>query len=261
MEFKKIDDRKFQCLLYEEDMEDNNISLDDFFRNDTNKIHSLLDVVMQEAEKSIGVMMNGGVMSLQLAPQPNHSLLLTISSGTEDFGSILKHAGEQAIKAISDEESNVIKKGDGVDATDAIFSNMVPDSLKSDAWQGGSKSNDFKEDSRKKSTDSDVSNNYIKAAKAVFKLKSMAEVEEFCNYCPKTWGVTNSLYKDNSDGALYLILEKGRGSEKRYKELNNIIVEYGDFISSKEERIAYIKEHYEVYIGANAINIIKRICE
>ena len=31
MEFKKIDDKKFQCLLFEEDLEENNISLDDFF--------------------------------------------------------------------------------------------------------------------------------------------------------------------------------------------------------------------------------------
>lgn len=26
MEFKKIDDNKFQCLLFEEDLEDNNIT-------------------------------------------------------------------------------------------------------------------------------------------------------------------------------------------------------------------------------------------
>ena len=45
MEFKRIDDTKFQCLLDEDDLEDNNISLDDFFRNDTKKIHGLLDDV------------------------------------------------------------------------------------------------------------------------------------------------------------------------------------------------------------------------
>ncbi|RGZ71267.1 hypothetical protein DW067_05615 [Lachnospira eligens] len=51
MEFKKINDRRFQCRLDEEDLEDNNISLDDFFKNDTDKIHSLLEVIMEEAEK------------------------------------------------------------------------------------------------------------------------------------------------------------------------------------------------------------------
>ena len=58
MEFKRIDDTKFQCLLDEDDLEDNNISLDDFFRNDTKKIHGLLDVILEEAQKSIGIMMD-----------------------------------------------------------------------------------------------------------------------------------------------------------------------------------------------------------
>ena len=83
MEFKKINDRRFQCRLDEEDLEDNNISLDDFFKNDTDKIHSLLEVIMEEAEKNIGVTLSGEVMSLQLAPQPDHSILLTVSSGKE----------------------------------------------------------------------------------------------------------------------------------------------------------------------------------
>ena len=94
MEFKKINEDKFQCLLYEEDLEYNNITLDDFFRNDTEKIHNLLEVIMDEAHKNIGVELGGGVMSLQLAPQPDHSILLTVSSGKEDFGNMLKQAGE-----------------------------------------------------------------------------------------------------------------------------------------------------------------------
>ena len=93
MEFKRIDDTKFQCLLDEDDLEDNNISLDDFFRNDTKKIHGLLDVILEEAQKSIGIMMDGGVMSLQLAPQPNHTILLTISSGHDEFSDMIRNAG------------------------------------------------------------------------------------------------------------------------------------------------------------------------
>ena len=114
MEFKKINEDKFQCLLYEEDLEYNNITLDDFFRNDTEKIHNLLEVIMDEAHKNIGVELGGGVMSLQLAPQPDHSILLTVSSGKEDFGNMLKQAGERAAKALGDRsksESNVIKNG------------------------------------------------------------------------------------------------------------------------------------------------------
>ena len=37
MEFKKIDDKKFQCRVFEGELEGNNISLDDFVRRDTEK--------------------------------------------------------------------------------------------------------------------------------------------------------------------------------------------------------------------------------
>ena len=121
IEFKKNDDRKFQCRLNEEDLEDNNISLDDFFKNDTDKIHSLLEVIMDEAERNIGVTLSGEVMSLQLAPQPDHSILLTVSSGKDDLGSMLKKAGESISKAFSKpEKSNVIKNGEGT-YSDAPF--------------------------------------------------------------------------------------------------------------------------------------------
>ena len=105
---------KFQCLLFEEDLEDNNITLDDFFRNDTKKIHGLLDVILEEAQKSIGIMMDGGVMSLQLAPQPNHTILLTISSGHDEFSDMIRNAGkmmtDRILSDIHDAGSNVIKK-------------------------------------------------------------------------------------------------------------------------------------------------------
>ncbi len=79
MKFKKIDDTKFQCILYKEDMLNYNITMEDFMGNDPAKIHELLDIVIEEAYEQIGVDMDGTVMSLQLVPQPNHSLLLTIS--------------------------------------------------------------------------------------------------------------------------------------------------------------------------------------
>ena len=33
---------------------------------------------------------------------------------------------------------------------------------------------------------------------------------------------------------------------------------YSVFDSSKEERVAFIREHYSVVIGSNAINVVKK---
>lgn len=84
MKFRKISDSKFQCILYQEDMKNFNITIDDFLHSNPEKIHELLETVVEEAYEQIGVDVAGNVMSLQLVPQPNHSLLLTVSAKQED---------------------------------------------------------------------------------------------------------------------------------------------------------------------------------
>lgn len=207
MEFKKIGDRKFQCRLNAEDLEDNNISLDDFFNNDAEKIHDLLEIIMEEAQKNIGVTLNGDVMSLQLAPLPDHSILLTVSSGKDDFGSMLKRVGESFDKlGLPVEDQTESEKED------------VPN---------------VKENTRKP----------ITVNAGVFRIADFGDFEQLCQSSARTWGVTNALYKC---------------SEEKYRRLLNLILEYGEFDSSKEERAAFIKEHYSVIIGNNAINVVKK---
>ncbi len=222
MEFKKIGDRKFQCRLNAEDLEDNNISLDDFFNNDAEKIHDLLEIIMEEAQKNIGVTLNGDVMSLQLAPLPDHSILLTVSSGKDDFGSMLKRVGESFDKlGLPVEDQTESEKED------------VPN---------------VKENTRKP----------ITVNASVFRIADFGDFEQLCQSSARTWGVTNALYKDENENTYYLVLHKGRCSEEKYRRLLNLILEYGEFDSSKEERAAFIKEHYSVIIGNNAINVVKK---
>ena len=222
MEFKKIGDRKFQCRLNAEDLEDNNISLDDFFNNDAEKIHDLLEIIMEEAQKNIGVTLNGDVMSLQLAPLPDHSILLTVSSGKDDFGSMLKRVGESFDKlGLPVEDQTESEKED------------VPN---------------VKENTRKP----------ITVNAGVFRIADFGDFEQLSQSSARTWGVTNALYKDENENTYYLVLHKGRCSEEKYRRLLNLILEYGEFDSSKEERAAFIKEHYSVIIGNNAINVVKK---
>ena len=222
MEFKKIGDRKFQCRLNAEDLEDNNISLDDFFNNDAEKIHDLLEIIMEEAQKNIGVTLNGDVMSLQLAPLPDHSILLTVSSGKDDFGSMLKRVGESFDKlGLPVEDQTESEKED------------VPN---------------VKENTRKP----------ITVNAGVFRIADFGDFEQLYQSSARTWGVTNALYKDENENTYYLVLHKGRCSEEKYRRLLNLILEYGEFDSSKEERAAFIKEHYSVIIGNNAINVVKK---
>lgn len=241
MEFKRIDDTKFQCLLDEDDLEDNNISLDDFFRNDTKKIHGLLDVILEEAQKSIGVMLSGGVMSLQLAPQPNHTILLTISSGHDEFKDMIRNAGK-LMSDIREAGGNVIKKEE------------ADDSIKAAPFVPVEKT-EIKDKSKNKA---DKAQDTIETV--IYRFKSMQEAEEFAENCPKTWGIKNSLYKSEDNIGIYCILERTRCANEKFKHFCSLLTEYSEYISSKKETTAYIREHCEVLIENNAFNIMKKYC-
>jgi adapter protein MecA 1/2 len=246
MEFRKIDDTKFQCLLLEEDLEDNNISIDDFFRNDTDKIHGLLDVVMEEAQREIGIELEGSVMSLQLAPQPNHSILLTVSSGNDDFSDMLRQAGERAAKALSalnknhaNGNSNVIKQTQDSEAAKPF----QPDELRT------------KDDVLFNSDDEETFEDCI-----VARFENMEILENFCRECRKTWGISNQLYQNTQDKSLYLVLKRGRCSTTKFDQLSNDLTEFADISLFTRERECFMQEHYKLLIGENAVNTVKKYC-
>ena len=213
MEFKKIDENRFQCLLMEEDLEDNNITLDDFFRNDTDKIHNLLEVVMEEAARNIDVQMDGGVMSLQLAPQPDHSILLTVSSGKDDFGNMLRQVGERAAKAFTsnqdDTKGNVIKNpGEEAKAAEFTAFDKIKDIFE-DMKSKGQDMEAVNPDTLYKNKAKHVSD-VVTVGYAVYSFNNFDDFEDMCVVCPKIWGVSNSLYKKEdalkTDILLYVML-------------------------------------------------------
>lgn len=251
MEFKKISESKFECLLREEDLQDNNITLDDFFRNDTEKIHSLMEVVMEEAYKNIGIELDGAVMSLRLAPLPNHSILLTVSCGTDDFGDMLRDAGKKAAMMMSElnaskSESNVIKKSES-------------------AYDDRIKAAPFKDIQEKSKEDNgiiaiDTAGDSVGPDNALFCFEDIETVEAFCEISPKTWGIKNKLYKDEATGEFYLVLLRARSSKQRFSQFINLLSEYGEFAEFADDKISFMDEHYTLFIPDNAVNTIKRYC-
>ena len=248
MEFKKINDRRFQCRLDEEDLEDNNISLDDFFKNDTDKIHSLLEVIMEEAEKNIGVTLSGEVMSLQLAPQPDHSILLTVSSGKEDLGNMLRKAGESISKAFSKpEKSNVIKNGEGT-FKDAPFETFG-DSL--DKFELP----DAQTDELKKTGQKKKASNVIKAGCGVFRLESLNDFEEMCTVSSRTWGITNALYKNKEDDTYYPVFHNNQNKNFHNLLTLNVCEKLFPIVSEIIERANYTNE-----IQVNDVEMYASFC-
>ena len=257
MKLKKIDESKFECLLLQEDLEDNDISLGDFFKNDTEKIHNLLDVIMDEARKNIGISMEGRMISMQLHPMPNNAVKLIVSSALEDNKDFLKSI-EDGIASVKREQkerkekSNVIKNGTDYEPHGfKDFTNQSEDLAKHmDAAE-----------SENESYEAFRGSNLIKAECVCFAFDSLSDIEDMCRCMPRTYGINNKIYKytdADKNIRFYLCIEKSRCSEEKYKNIMLFLMEYGQYDSSEKSRIAFLDEHSELLIKSNAINNIKK---
>lgn len=78
MVFKRINKDTVRCILTEQDMIDNGLQIEDFFKN-KGKVQSFLENLVEQAKEQIGYEAKGGILAMQVMPLPNNCLAVTFS--------------------------------------------------------------------------------------------------------------------------------------------------------------------------------------
>ncbi len=97
MKFSRIGKDMVRCVLTEQDMIENDVKLEDFFKN-REKIHGFLEKIVEQAREEIGYEANGGMLAMQLMPLPNKGLSITFSENSEEsFGNMMEHIKDMIV--------------------------------------------------------------------------------------------------------------------------------------------------------------------
>lgn len=103
MKFSKIDDATVRCVLSEEDMKEQGIEIEDFFKN-KDKTQKFLEAIVEQAREEVGYEAESGMLAMQVMPLPENGLSIVFSENSE--GSIknmiqgMKDAVEDAAEEI-----------------------------------------------------------------------------------------------------------------------------------------------------------------
>lgn len=236
MKFRKIDENTISCILSEEDMLENDIVLEDFFR-DKNKVHDFMDVLIQKAKEEVGFETNGDLFSLQIMPLPKNGLAITFSDSSEDGAKgivdHLKHTMEQI-----EEETEYLPPQD----IEHILQGMLEEMENLDKKE---KSVSKKNSSRKRQ------NNATKMR--IYEFTSMENLEEFCSLSKLEKNIKSSLYKNEVENLYYLVLEKGRLSMKKFDICCELAMDFSSFVSDKLFQKSYCEEHYTCILEKKAV--------
>ena len=129
------------------------------------------------------------------------------------------------------------------------------DSLEQDAINNN-KFNDFLD------IDDSVNNDNINKAKTpsnltkVFRFNSLSEVTDLASTLVGFYRGINTLYKNRESSVYYLVLSKSDHTLEEFNQICNIASEFGYLQRSTYATIVYYKEHYEVIVKDQALQIL-----
>lgn len=236
MKFRKIDENTISCILSEEDMLENNIVLEDFFR-DKNKVHDFIDVLIQKAKEEVGFETTGDLFSLQIMPLPKNGLAITFSDSPDDGArgvvDHLKHTMEQMEDGTQHLPPQDIEH---------ILQGMLEEI---ENLERKEKNENKKNSSRKRP------NNAPKMR--IYEFDSMENLEEFCGLSKLERNIKSSLYKNEVENLYYLVLEKGRLSMKKFDICCELAMDFSRFVSDKLIQKSYCEEHYTCILEKKAV--------
>lgn len=222
MKFKKIDEKTVCCILSNEDLTDNDITIEDFLQN-REKVQSFLEEIIESAKEEIGFQAKGSMLSIQIMASYPDGIMITFSEDPKDMAAMLKN-GLAGLKGEFE--------GDGW--VEANTPKLVSDT-------------------------SEKEERKIDKMLSVFRFKDMDSVLDFVKNTVVRSGLSSSLYKNEETMEYYMILERIRMSEERYRTLICTAMEFGELIGATKVQSASVMEHGTCIIPEKAINALKKV--
>ena len=286
MEFKRIDNETVNCIITEDDMDEQGITIEDLFEKRKEAMDFLHDV-MRKAQEEVDYKPTGSITPLQITVLPDHTISLTLSETTSSFSDLLKTVTQQNgvklpkdilkdlgdcdneekmqrlneylqnLKHLTSAMKNMIvdkkdKKDNGKEkinlgaGADADTRREIYDNI---ANKVSDKRKDFGSNGNTKKEDLER----LKFNEYIFSFADMTTVISFCAKTPKDLHVASSLYRDSGNGDYFLHLVRCDEEAKRFASLFTMAYEFGHFYASNSSHIAHITETSECIIKEDAL--------
>ncbi len=255
MEFKRINENTFECLMSKEDLEDYDMTMEDFLK-DQDKTLNFMRKILERSEEELDFEPSSGVMSMQIAPLPGDGLSLVFTNRQHVSGlDLLTHVRDiirSHIEGLPLDQG--LKDGEHPSQSGTEGLQALEDEKQSDDFVDlRSIMEEMVQGDDQKETKKAVSEH-----PRLYYFNSFSDLERFC----KSWtgkSVKSQILKQDQDQGYYLVIEKGRLSKDDYIRLGEALAEYAAFVTDQPLRIAGIREHAKVILSKDAVSMLKNL--
>jgi len=258
MKIEKISDNQIRCTLSHQDLADREIKISELAYG-TEKAKALFRDMMEQASYEFGFEAEDIPIMIEAIPISRETLILIITK-VEDPDELDTRFSKFSSQSSDNEEYYE----DTSDFEEELMNRFSEIKELIETARNGSNNDSFEEDDEAPSTQttSDVEDcqqadtkNPVNFTK-VFSFNSLNDITRFSANISGLYNGSNTLYKNTKTAVYYLVLQSKGCSSENFSRVCNIASEYG-----KSERTTYattfhFKEHYEIILNDNAVQIL-----
>ncbi len=275
MKFTRVNKDTVNCIITEDDMDEQGLKLEDLFQK-SKEAMDFLHEVMEKAVEEVDYKPTGDFTPMQITVLPDHSISLTLSENLEGaFADMLRNLTEKAglrlpknfLEELGDipEEDRIPKLSEYLQNL-REFTNSVKDmAMKANKEAGdisGNEKENAEDDRRSQITEDNKSKDVsdlekLKFKSFVFEFDSLRTVIDLSHQIPDNMRMSSVLYKNCESGKYYMLFDRKDEKAKTFASVFSICYEYGSFVTTKEMLILHMDECYDMVLKENAIEILR----
>ncbi|WP_026660340.1 adaptor protein MecA [Butyrivibrio sp. AC2005] len=279
MKFTRVNKDTINCIITEDDMDEQGLKLEDLFDKSKEAMDFLHDV-MEKAVEEVDYKPQGAFTPMQITVLPDHSISLTLSENTDGaFADMLKNLTEKAglrfpknfLEELGDvpEEDRIPKLSEYLqslkDFTNSV-KNMVEkvNSDKDTIEDSNSIPAKKKEGAaRRTRIESEADSNPARAQLEqigfktfAFEIKDLRTVISLCKQIPGEIKMGSTLYRNPSNNAYYIVFDRKDENAKTFAAVFSICYEFGKFVTTKDNLICHMDENFDTVLKDKAIETL-----
>lgn len=242
MKIEKINDNQIRCTLTRADLADRQLQLSELAYG-TEKAKSLFHDMMQQAAFEFGFEAEDIPLMIEAIPASADSIVLIITK-VEDPEELDTRFSKFAPSPGSDWDAKKEAALDKLEGAEDILNliGKVKESVSAPP----------KEVSEEKTKEK-------KSALRLFSFASMDSVINAAHLLDTMYHGSNTLYKDHEANLYILALTQSKHTTNDFNRICNMLSEYGSLEKASGAALAYLEEHCEILVSANAVQKLGEI--
>ena len=255
MKFTRINETTVNCIITEDDLYEQGLSLEDFIGQTESAVEFIHEIV-EKAAHEVDYKPNGGVMPIQVAVLPDKSVSVTLSENPKSaVADMLRGLADRLQNFLEDVQKKSANDNDGelpnVEIVEDREKALVPHMAK------GSHVDAQIDDQGVTNRRLPLWKEALDATELVFVFRNMQDLDALSGVYSKIGiGVeASALYKDATNGQYYLFV-KPDSHKDAFSKVFNHATEYGRFLSADERFLLHLRESAQPILEEQALNVL-----